>query len=48
VGQWKEGNFHGRGTLTYPDGYEYIGRWKKGTFIKKHAPDAETDVLPDP
>ena len=28
VGQWKDGNMHGEGTLTGADGSKYVGQWK--------------------
>ena len=30
VGEVKDGERHGRGTLTLPDGEEYVGEWKDG------------------
>ena len=33
VGDWRDGNFNGQGTLTYANGDRYIGEWKNG---KKH------------
>jgi len=37
VGEFKDGNYHGQGTLTYPDGRRYVGEFKddqrtRGTF----------------
>ena len=29
-GEYKDGNFHGRGTRTYADGGVYEGEWKDG------------------
>ena len=30
VGQWKDGTYHGHGTLTYAGGSRYTGEWKNG------------------
>ena len=38
VGEWKDGKWHGQGTLTYADGAKYVGGFKdrqphgQGTF----------------
>jgi len=38
VGEWKDGKWHGQGTLTYADGAKYVGEFKdrqphgQGTF----------------
>ena len=28
VGQYKDGEKHGKGTYTWSDGYKYVGEWK--------------------
>ena len=33
MGEWKDGEFHGQGTMTYHDGRKYVGEWKNG---KRH------------
>ena len=33
VGEFKDGKFHGQGTLTLPNGDKYLGAFKSG---KKH------------
>ena len=30
MGEWKDGEFHGQGTMTYHDGRKYVGEWKDG------------------
>lgn len=30
VGEWRDGNYHGQGTLTFPDGRKSIGEFKDG------------------
>jgi len=35
VGEWKNGNYHGQGTLTFPDGRKYVGEWKDGKFHRQ-------------
>ncbi len=30
VGEWKNGEFHGKGTLTFPDGRKYVGKFDGG------------------
>jgi len=30
VGQWKNDQPHGQGTVTWPDGSKYVGQWKNG------------------
>ena len=30
IGEWKDGQFHGKGKLTFPDGSVEIGGWKYG------------------
>jgi hypothetical protein len=30
VGEWKDGEKHGQGSYTYPDGGKYEGEWKVG------------------
>ena len=30
TGEWKDGNYNGRGTDTYPDGTTHTGEWKDG------------------
>ena len=30
VGKYKDGEFHGQGTLTFPDGRKYVGGFKEG------------------
>ena len=29
-GEWKDGKYHGQGTIEYSDGTKYIGKWKEG------------------
>ena len=41
VGAYKDGNMHGQGTFTTPDGNKYVGEWKDG---KKHGQGAYTTV----
>jgi len=33
VGEWKDGNFHGQGTMTYSDAKKLVGQFKNGEFI---------------
>ena len=33
VGEFKDGEYHGRGTLTLPDGRVLKGKWKRN-FLK--------------
>ena len=33
IGDWKDDNKHGQGTVTWPNGDKYIGEWKND---KKH------------
>ena len=33
VGEWSEGNYHGNGTLTYPDGRVKSGKWENARFL---------------
>jgi len=41
-GEFKDGKFHGMGTMTYPNGDKYTGDWQKG------APSGQgTLTLPD-
>ena len=42
VGGFKDGSFHGQGTLTIGNGTKYVGRFKKGKF---HGRGTETDVI---
>ena len=30
TGAWKDDNFHGQGTMIYPDGHSYIGGYANG------------------
>lgn len=30
VGEWKDGKYHGQGTITSADGIKYVGEWKDG------------------
>jgi len=30
VGEWKDGERNGQGTITYPDGIKYVGEFKDG------------------
>ena len=32
VGKYKDGEFHGQGTYTSPDGHKYVGGFKDGKF----------------
>ena len=32
IGEFKDGKYHGLGTLTLPDGRVLKGIWKKGTY----------------
>ncbi len=32
VGEFKNGNFHGYGTLIFPEGHKYVGEFKDGKF----------------
>ena len=32
VGQYKDGEKHGKGTYTWSDGGTYVGEWKEGKF----------------
>lgn len=34
-GQFKEGDFHGKGVITYPVGHKLKGHWKRGKMISK-------------
>ena len=27
-GEWKDGKYHGKGTIEYSDGTKYLGKWK--------------------
>jgi len=33
TGEWKDGNMHGQGTETHPDGTTYIGGFKYGVPV---------------
>jgi len=30
VGEWHAGEYHGKGTISYPSGLIYTGSWRKG------------------
>ncbi len=32
MGEWKDGEFHGQGTMTYHDGNKFVGKWKDGVY----------------
>ena len=33
LGEWKDGKYHGQGTLTYPNGKQkYVGEWKDNKY----------------
>ena len=48
VGEWKDGIFHGQGTLTYPDGTVYEGIWENNKFLyaKKPSPTVTAKKSP--
>jgi hypothetical protein len=35
VGQWKDGQMNGQGTMTHPDGSKYVGQFKNNEFIER-------------
>jgi hypothetical protein len=35
VGQVKNGNYNGKGTMIFPDGATYVGQWKNGIIMAK-------------
>jgi hypothetical protein len=34
VGQFRNDEYHGQGTLTLPTGEKYVGEWKDGKFME--------------
>jgi hypothetical protein len=34
VGEFKDGNFHGQGTMIYADGYSQKGLWENDKFLE--------------
>ena len=54
VGEWKNGNLHGQGTMTYANGDKYVGEWKddkrhgQGTYTydgEKYAGEWKDDLM---
>jgi hypothetical protein len=41
VGEFKEGEYHGKGTFTWTSGYKYVGEYREG---KKHGQGTFSDV----
>jgi len=43
VGQFRDNEYHGQGTLTNPGGDKYAGEWQDGKFIEVSADGSYTD-----
>jgi len=35
VGEWNNGEWHGKGTYTWANGEKYVGEWRDGTKIEE-------------
>ena len=49
VGEWRNGDFNGRGVRTYPDGRKEDGEWSGGKFIRsaeENSPLSDTSKKP--